>query len=158
VPALKPIMGSRLFLAPQTYNPASDLFVTFNGKDTGWVDQTYNEYHLPIWFTEIGQDRTKENHAEIVKAQLEGCLKFSKANPNKLLGACFFSYADKVWLPAGHSEASFGAHRHGPKGSCTITYTAKDFKFWDKPAGTLNIGFLEKTELYDAVRSAYQAK
>jgi hypothetical protein len=159
VPALKPIMGSRLFLAPQTYNPASDLFVNFNGKGRGWVDLTYDHYQLPIWFTEIGKDRTEANHAEIVKAQLQGCLKYSQANPTKLLGACFFSYADKVWLPAGVSEASFGAHRHARQGSCTITYTNKDFKFGDVPkTGTLNVDVLEKTDLYEAVHSAYQGK
>jgi hypothetical protein len=156
VPAFKPIWP-RLFLAPQTYNPYSDLFVNFNGKGKVWVDLTYDHYQLPIWFTEIGLDRTKANHVEIVKAQLQGCLNYSKANPHKLLGACFFQYADKVWV--GGSEGSFGAYHHARQGPCTVTYTVKDFKLWDVPdTGTLNVDVLEKTDLFAAVCSAYQAQ
>ena len=157
VPALKPTMKPRLFLAPQTYNPYKDLFVNFAGRGRGWVDLTYDRYQLPIWFTEIGQNRIVPDHVAIVKAQLKGCLDYSRANPSKLIGACFFSYADKVWVKSGQSEASFGAHSHARKGSCTITYTAKDFAYWDVPdIGELNVDVLSPTDLYDAVKSVYQ--
>jgi hypothetical protein len=42
-------MNSRLFLAPQTYNPAADLFHNYRGTGKGYVDLTYDQFKLPIW-------------------------------------------------------------------------------------------------------------
>jgi hypothetical protein len=160
LPALS-ALKSRLFLAPQTYNTAADLFQDFAGTGKGWVDLTYDQYQTPIWFTEIGQDRTKPNYVDVVKGQLSGCLDYSKLNPQKLIGACFFQYADKNWTQ-GTSEGSFGTWTHAGAGSCTITYSDSDFTHRDAdgsgnliPIGTLNVDVLAKTDLYDAVSSCY---
>ena len=109
-------MSSRLFLAPQTYNPAQDLFHNYRSTGKGYVDLTYDEFKLPIWFTEIGLNRLEPNHVNVVTGQLEGCIKYSKQNPKKLIGCCMFQYADKVWMQ-GKSEGSFGAWTHAGPGS-----------------------------------------
>jgi Glucanosyltransferase len=98
-------MNSRLFLAPQTYNPATDLFHNYQGTGRGYVDLTYDQFKLPLWFTEIGLDRTKPDHVNVVTAQLEGSINYSKQNPSKLIGCCMFQYADKVWAQ-GTTEGS----------------------------------------------------
>lgn len=149
-------INSRLFLAPQTYNPASDLFKNYRGTGQGYVDLTYNQFKLPIWFTEIGLDRTKSNHVEVVTAQLEGCINYNKQNPSKLIGCCMFSFTDKVWKQ-GTSEGSFGTFTHARPGPVTVTYTGADFTHWDAPSlGTLNIDTLQETDLYGAVTKAYK--
>jgi hypothetical protein len=156
-------LNSRLFLAPQTYNPASDLFHNYRGTNKGYVDLTFDKFGLPLWFTEIGLDRTKDNHVNIVTGQLEGCINYNKQNPSKLIGCCMFSYLDKVW--AKGSEGAFGTWTHARQGSTTVTYTDKDFTHRDVvpgtpnliPLGSLNIDHLEKTDLYDAVTKAYKA-
>jgi hypothetical protein len=149
-------LNSRLFLAPQTYNPAADLFSNYRSTGKGYVELTYDQFKLPIWFTEIGQDRTKPDHVNIVKGQLEGCINYSKQNPTKLFGCCMFSYADKVWK-MNESEGQYGVWTHSrEKPRVTVTYTAKDFTHWDAPSlGTLNIDILEQTDLYDAVKNCY---
>lgn len=149
-------LKSRLFLAPQTYNHADYLFQN-DGSGTGWVDRTYSQYQLPIWFTEIGQDRTKPNYVAIVIGQLEGCLSYIKQNPSKLIGACFFSYADKVWMQ-GSSEGSFGVYTHTNTVECRITYSNADFTHWDVPTpGTLNVDLTSRTPLFDAVKQSYSS-
>lgn len=151
-------LNSRLFLAPQTYNPASDLFNNYRNNGKGYVDLTYDEFKLPIWFTEIGLDRTKGKHVEVVTGQLESCINYSKQNPSKLIGCCMFSYLDKVWVK-GKSEGSFGAWTHARPGPVTVSYGDEDFPHSrDKslPLGTLNIDILEKTDLYGAVTKAYK--
>jgi hypothetical protein len=150
-------LNSRLFLAPQTYNPAADLFHNYRGTNKGYVDLTYDQFKLPLWFTEIGLDRTKPNHVNIVTGQLEGCINYSKQNPSKLIGCCMFSYVDKVWAQ-GTTEGSFGTWMHARQGSVTVTYTAKDFTHRDNnvPLGTLNRDILEQTDLYAAVTRAYK--
>lgn len=148
-------LKERLFLAPQTYNDADYLFRNAEGKGRGWVDLTYDKYKTPVLFTEIGLDRTKGNHVAVVKAQLAGCLDYNRRNPEKLLAACFFSYTDKVWMQ-GTSEGSYGVYTHKGPGPCTFTYTAKDLKINDVPnIGTLNVDVLEKTDLFEAVKSVY---
>jgi hypothetical protein len=148
-------LSSRLFLAPQTYNSANYLFHN-DGSGAGWVDRTYNQYKLPIWFTEIGQDRTKPDHVNVLMGQLTGCINYNKQNPSKLIGCCMFSYADKAWMQ-GTSEGSFGAWTHARPGPVTVTYTAKDFTHWDAPTlGTLNVDHLEQTDLYAAVTKCYK--
>jgi hypothetical protein len=157
-------LNSRLFLAPQTYNPAADLFHNYRGSNKGYVDLTFDRFGLPLWFTEIGQDRTKNNHVNIVTGQLQGSIDYSKQNPSKLLGCCMFSYADKVWAQ-GTSEGSFGTYTHARQGTTTVTYTDRDFTHRDYkpgssqpiPLGTLNIDHLEKTDLCAAVTKAYKA-
>jgi hypothetical protein len=148
-------LRSRLFLAPQTYNHADYLFKNgVSGK--GWVDQTYDQYKLPIWFTEIGQDRTQPDHVNVLMGQLNGCINYNKQNPSKLIGCCMFSFVDKVWTK-GTSEGSFGAWTHTGAGAITVAYTAKDFFHSDtKNLGTLNIDELAKTDLYDAVTKCYK--
>jgi hypothetical protein len=148
-------LNSRLFLAPQTYNSADYLFQN-DGSGAGWVDRTYNQYNLPIWFTEIGQDRTKPDHVNIVMGQLSGCIKYNKQNPSKLIGCCMFSYADKAWMQ-GTSEGSFGAWTHAAAGPITVTYTGEDFTHWDAPTlGTLNVDQIAKTDLYAAIVNCYK--
>ena len=163
LPLLNDRVKSRLFLAPNCYNDAHYLFRDVGGPPPnagkGWVDLTFDKYRLPIWFTEIGQDRTKPNFAAIVRGQLRECLSYSRANPHKLIGACFFQFADKVWLPEGKSEASFGAHSHAAcsrsSQQCTIDYSPKDFTHWEKPAGKLVLDALQRTALYDVVKDVY---
>ena len=156
LPELAPVLNSRLFLAPQTYNSA-DYLLQNDGSGAGWVDRTYNQFNLPIWFTEIGQDRTKPNYLNVVMEQLSGCVNYAKQNPSKLIGSCMFSYADKVWMQ-GTSEGSFGAYTHAGTGPVTVTYTAKDFTHWDvSEFGTLNIDNLQQTPLHDAVMKIYKS-
>ena len=148
-------LNSRLFLAPQTYNPAADLFHNYRGTNKGYVDLTYDQFKLPIWFTEIGLDRTKPDHVNVVTGQLEGCINYSKQNPSKLIGCCMFSYADKVWTQ-GTSEGSFGTYTHARPGTVTVSYTAKDFTHWDVPnLGTLNLDHIAETDLYAVVKQCY---
>ena len=80
------------------------------------MDRTYHQFRLPIWFTEIGLDRTKPDHVNVVTGQLEGCINYSKRNPSELIGCCMFSYADKVWTQ-GTSEGSFGTYTHARPGT-----------------------------------------
>jgi hypothetical protein len=142
-------LNSRLFLAPQTYNPAADPFHNY-------VDLTFDRFGLPIWFTEIGLDRTKPDHVNVVTGQLQGCINYSKQNPSKLIGCCMFQYADKAWAQ-GTSEGSFGTLTHVGPVHGPVTFTGADFTHWDAPAlGTLNIDTLAKTDLYAAVTKAYK--
>lgn len=164
VEALKADLPQRLFLAPQTYNDAVYLFENAEGSKRGWVDLTYDKYRMPIWFTEIGADRiTRSDHLKIVEGQLLGCIKYSRQNPQKLFGACFFSFTDKVWMQ-GTSEGSFGAYTHQRQGACTITYSDKDFTHRDYtpppnskiiPIGTLNVDVLLETKLHEVVNNCY---
>src|SRR5204862_2807364 len=105
----------------------------------GWVDLTFDKYRLPIWFTEIGQDRTKPNFAAIVRGQLRECLSYSRANPHKLIGACFFQFGDKVSLPGGKSARGFGAHPRAAcsrsSQECTIDFSPKQSTACERRAG-----------------------
>jgi hypothetical protein len=152
-----PAIARRLFLAPQTYNEAVYLFENAEGSGAGWVDQAWNAYKLPIWFTEIGLSRTKPNFAAVVAAQLKGVQAYAAQHPERLLGACFFQFADKVWVP-GTSEGSFGAFSHSTNILCRIQYGAEDFTHWENSPceETLAVDVLTKTALYDAVVSAYR--
>jgi hypothetical protein len=157
IPPLKqnPDIAARLFLAPQTYNEANYLFDN-DGSGVGWVDHAWNTYALPIWFTEIGKDRTKPDHVSVVKGQLQGALKYSGQHPDRLIGACYFQFADKVWK-MGESEGSFGAFTHSSEILCTIKYGPEDFTHWEAdPNDTLNVDVLAKTDLYEAVVSVYK--
>ena len=160
LPLLNANVKIRLFLAPNSYNDAKYLFEDVGGPKAGrgWVDLTSEKYDLPIWFTEIGQNRRAQNYSDIVRGQLKACLSYSRAHPNKLIGACFFAFLDKVWVP-GTTEGSFGAHSHGScsgtGGQCAIHYSAKDFTHWEVPAGQLRLETLQRTPLYDVVSNVY---
>ncbi len=160
LPLLHTTVKSRLFLAPNCYNDAKYLFEDVGGpkRGRGWVELTSEKYDLPIWFTEIGQDRTKQDYATVVRSQLKACLSYSRVNPHKLIGACFFSFVDKVWMQ-GSSEGSFGTYSHGPcggtGGQCTIHYSPKDFTHWEVQPGQLRIDTLQRTPLYDVVSDVY---
>jgi hypothetical protein len=126
---------NRIFLAPQTYNPASYLYVqgtepNLNGM--GWVPATFARYQaaypqtgylgkggFPILFTEIGQSRVGQlpNPASVIQAQLSTSISWAAQNPGVVLGTTFFEYGDKVWLcptgdPCSQSEGTFGAWSH----------------------------------------------
>jgi hypothetical protein len=150
-------MNSRLFLAPQTYNPARDLFQDYRGTGRGYVDLTFDRFGFPIWFTEIGLDRMKPDHVNVVTGQLQGCINYSKQNPSKLIGCCMFQYADKAWAQ-GTTEGSFGTLTHTGPVHGPVTFTAADFTHRDNnvPLGTLNIDTLAKTDLFAAVTKAYK--
>lgn len=163
MPPLKadPAIAPRLFLAPQTYNPAAYLFEDAESSGSGWVDQAWKAYELPIWFTEIGKNRMDNDHVAVVAGQLKGVLKYSAEHPDRLIGACFFQFADKVWVP-GTTEGSFGAFSHGSETLCSIQYGPEDFTHWDikeselkASDNTLNVDVLVKSDLYEVVKSAY---
>jgi hypothetical protein len=147
---------SRLFLAPQTYNDANYLFHDAESKGRGYVDVTWEKYQVPILFTEMGRCRVYPDHVEFVKGQLTGCIDYSRRNPEKLIGFCFFSFTDKVWAQ-GTSEGMFGTLTHSDKVLCNITYSAKDFtrSIGAKPIGTLNVDHLDATTLYAPVQGCY---
>jgi hypothetical protein len=149
---------SRLFLAPQTYNNATYLFETVGGGNGGWVDMAWQKYRTPIWFTEIGQSRVMADAADVVKNQLLGVRQYAIRHPDRLIGACFFQFADKVWLKPGESEAEFGAFSHTDRIQCTIRYSAKDFTHWEASSDdTLKVDVLAPSSLFAAVRSVYTA-
>lgn len=155
VPLLADIRN-RLFLAPQTYNDATYLFTNAEGSNQGWVDLAWNTYKLPILFTEIGKSRLDATTPGYVTGQLQGVKSYCAKFPERLLGACFFQFLDKVWVQ-GTSEGSFGAFSHTNNGACTIRYTAKDFTHWDVncDGDTLLVEQISPTFLYGAVKSVY---
>ena len=156
VPPLRAV-ASRLFLAPQTYNDAFYLFENAENSGSGWVDQAWNAYGLPIWFTEIGRNRLDPQHVPVVTDQLQGVLKYSGQHSDRLIGGCFFQFADKVWLPRDKSEANFGAFAHSSEILCSIQYGPEDFTHWEVNCNdTLNVDKLVETDLYGAVKSVYK--
>lgn len=151
-------LNKRLFLAPQTYNQAEYLFKNAEGSGKGYVDLTYEKYQKPILFTEIGYDRTNSNYQQVVQGQLSESINYAAQNPNKLVGICFFQFADKVWK-AGTSEGSFGANSQGDGKMCTINYVNADFTHWDSKYIQnipLNVNNLVHTPLYDIVVKNYK--
>jgi hypothetical protein len=159
VPTLLPTLGSRMILAPNTTNPAGDLFTDFAGQGKGWVQLTYEKYSVPILFTEISVNRLQNDYQSIIKGQLSGAVDYANKNSNQLLGTCFFEFADKVWVP-NTTEGSFGAYSHGSSSS-TVTYSSKDFTHWDvnkgctDPASTLSVDSLTKNPAADIVKAVY---
>jgi hypothetical protein len=149
-------LGQRLSLAPQTYDTRDYLFVNAEGSGKGYVDLTFEQYQKPILFTEIGQDRTKPDYLNIVDGQLAGCMEYGGLHPNRLMGMCFFQFADKVWIP-GTSEGSFGAFLHGNTTLCTITYGQDDFTHWEgySDGVQMTVDQLNRTLLYDLAVKNY---
>jgi hypothetical protein len=159
VPTLQPLLGSRMILAPNTTNPAGDLFTNFAGQGKGWVQLTYEKYSVPILFTEISVNRLQADYQNTITGQLTGAVTYANKNPGQLLGTCFFEFADKVWVP-GTTEGSFGAYSHGSTVS-TVTYSPKDFTHWDvntgctNPLSTLNVDTLTANPAAGIVKSVY---
>jgi hypothetical protein len=151
-------LSQRLFLAPQTYNSASYLFKTVDGNKAGYVDLTWDRYHIPLLFTEIGLGRDKPEHVQFVRDQLQNCIAYNGAHPDRLLGFCFFQFADKVWMQ-GTPEGSFGAHSHTNQLLTTVHFSAADFTHWDVDPAPLSdqmtVDVLAKTDLYNAVSDSY---
>ena len=125
------------------------------------MDLTHDEFKLPIWFTEIGLNRLEPNHVNVVTGQLEGCIKYGKQNPKKLIRTPHVSICRQS-LDAGKERVLFRRLDHAGPGPITVTYnegdfTHRDYNGKDKiPLGTLNIDVLEKTDLYAAVTTAYK--
>ncbi len=164
LPLIRAQVGERLFLAPQTYNDAKYLFRNADGHQDadghGWTQLTYKEYGLPIWFTEIGQDRTKADFEQIVGEQLHRAMEYARMKPGELIGACFFSFADKSWKQENPpvSEGSFGAYTHTSQNHCVIEFDGADFTHWEAPAlGSLAIDVLKSTPLHDVVSRVYHS-
>jgi hypothetical protein len=126
-----------LFLAPQPQNPASDLFVNFNGTGRGYVPQTFEKFGVPLLFTELGNNRQEPNYEAVVRGQLEGSLAYGAAHPDEFLGICHFQFADKVWkcpqFQCRDSEGSFGTHSHTDRVLVTVDYVPEDFTHTDGP-------------------------
>ena len=89
-------LQSRLFLAANTFNDAFYLFHNAESSGKGYVQLTYDQFHKPLLFTEIGQDRTKPNYLRVVNGQLSESIAYGAAHPEQLLGICHFQFADKV--------------------------------------------------------------
>ncbi len=160
--ALTPVstrnLGSRLFLAPQTYNEAAYLFQNAEGSGTGYVDLTFQKYQKPLLFTEISLDRTKPGYLNVVDGQLKGSLAYAASHPGALLGACYFQFADKVWKQ-GTTEGAYGAFSHTDTVLCTVKYGNGDFTHWDHGScdgNQLNVGQLAQNPVYDVVVQNYK--
>jgi hypothetical protein len=151
-------LNNRLFLAPQAYNDGEYLYENAQGAGKGYVDLTYEKYHKPILFTEIGLDRTKPNYQNFVQRQLSDSIRYGSQNPDKLIGICFFQFADKVWKGPGDSEGSFGAYSHGGGKMCTITYAPEDFTHWENNCNnvSMTVDTLIATPLHDIVVKNYK--
>ncbi len=151
-------LQGRLILTPQTYNDANYLFQNAEGSGQGYVDLTWTRYQKPILFTEIGMDRTKPNYQQVVQQQLQGCFTYNQSHPERLIGPCFFQFADKVWLPQGSSEASFGAYSHSGQNLCTINYGPPDFTHWDANCNNnqMVVDVLTPSPLHDVVVGVYK--
>ena len=52
-------LNSRLFLAPTNLQPGLGSVHNYRNTNKGYVDLTFDKFGLPLWFTEIGLDRTK---------------------------------------------------------------------------------------------------
>jgi hypothetical protein len=156
--ALNDSLGQRLFLAPQTYNTAEYLFQNAEGSGQGYVDLTWNRYQKPLCFTEIGLGRDKPNHVSVVHDQLRASLQYDTLHPGRIFGACFFQFADKVWMQ-GTPEGMFGAYSHTNNVFATIQYSAGDFTHWDVPEPVpdqMTVDDLTPSDLLDAVMGAYK--
>jgi hypothetical protein len=133
-------LQSRLFLAPNTFNIASYLFHDAESSGKGYVQLTYDQFHKPLLFTEIGQDRTKRDYLDVVEGQLRESIDYGAAHPEQLLGICHFQFADKVWkCPTNEcrdSEGAFGTHSHTQEFLETVNYVEEDFTHFDCKPGT----------------------
>ena len=168
-------MRDRLFLATQPQNPADDLFVNFRGTGMGYVQATYNNFGVPLLFTELGRSRSicvpnpppskgctltpDPDYLDIVRGQLQQSVAFGTQHPEQLLGICHFQFSDKVWLcPTGGlcpTEGSFGTHKHSTNLLCVVNYVPDDFTHWEGRNEPLKPDVLEQNPTYALVRTAY---
>ena len=159
-------LQNRLFLAPQPQNDAVYLFDNAEGSGMGYVELTYNRFHKPLLFTELGHDRTKPDYLNVVEGQLTRSIAYGAQHPEQLLGICHFQFDDKVWLcptgdPCGDSEGSFGVFSHTNTVLFTVDYVPRDFTHFD--TGPCNNEHLRPDQLtrnpvYAKVVSAYTAR
>lgn len=150
-------LSGRLFLAPQSYNDAAYLFENAEGTGKGYLDLAFERYRKPLIFTELGMDRTKPKYLAVVDGQLRGSISYAAQHPERLLGTCFFQFADKVWKQ-GTSEGSFGAFSHTSDVRCTVEYGNDDFTHWehDCAANQLRVDQLSKNPIYDVLVRNYR--
>ena len=128
-------LQNRLFLAANTFNDAFYLFHNAQSSGKGYVQLTYDEFHKPLLFTEIGLDRTKPNYLAVVNMQLSESIAYGAAHPEQLLGICHFQFADKVWKCPTHSctdsEGAYGTQSHTEDFLPTVNYVDADFTHFD---------------------------
>jgi len=173
-------LQNRLFLAPQPQNDAVYLFDNAEGSGMGYVQLTYNRFHKPLLFTELGNSRSRfdqslqrwvpnPNYLEVVDGQLTRSIAYGAQHPEQLKGICYFQFDDKVWLcptgdpPGGNcpSEGSFGVFSHTNTVLFTVNYVPGDFTHFD--IGPCNNEHLRPDQLtrnpvYAKVVSAYTAR
>ena len=133
------------------------MFENAEGSGKPYVELAYNKYKKPLLFTELGYSRFKNGYQQFIQDQLSGYKKYQPKNPEKLLGLCFFQFADKVWKQ-GTSEGMFGVFSHGNETLCTISYDAKDFTHWDEKTHNepLRVDNLIPTPIYDILIKNYK--
>lgn len=149
-------LQNRLFLAANTFNNAVYLFDNAEGSGKGYVQLTYEMFHKPLLFTEIGNSRSicghtdpithqcdlwvpNPNYLEVVDGQLNRSIAYGMQHPEQLLGICHFQFSDKVWLcptgdPPGEycpSEGTFGVFSHTNRVREIVNYVPEDFKHFE---------------------------
>jgi hypothetical protein len=159
-------LQNRLFLAPQPQNDATYLFDNAEGSGMGYVELTYNRFHKPLLFTELGHDRTKPDYLNVVEGQLTRSIAYGAQHPEQLKGICHFQFDDKVWKcptgdPCGDSEGSFGVFSHTNNVLFTVNYAPGDFTHFDTgPCDHehLRPDMLTRNPVYQKVVSAYTSR
>ncbi len=172
-------LQSRLILAPNTFNDAFYLFDNAESSGKGYVQLTYEMFHKPLLFTELGNARSicshgnpcqlwvpNPNYLEVVDGQLKRSIAYGMRHPEQLLGSCHFQFDDKVWLcptgdpPGGNcpSEGAFGVFSHTNTVLFTVNYVPEDFTIFD--SGPCDHEQLEPDQLtrnptYEKVVNAY---
>lgn len=158
-------LQDRIFLSPQPQNDAAYLFENAEGSGKGYVQLTYDRFHKPLLFTEIGQNRQVPNYLNAVDGQLSGSIAYGAAHPEQLLGICYFQFADKVWkcptFQCSDSEGSFGAHSHTPTVLRTVNYVPEDFTHFDTgPCDNehLSVDELMRDPVYEKIVANYTSR
>lgn len=151
-------LNKRLILCPHTYNEASYLFKSAEGRNKGWVDIAYDKYQLPILFCEIGCSRlVRSDYIQVIADQLEQSMIYQKDNKDKLLGTCFFQYCDKVWA-TGTTEGSYGVCSNTKDLHYVVKYGVKDFTHKDGNEcknQSLNVPVLFKNAVFNTIKLIY---
>jgi hypothetical protein len=178
-------LQNRLFLAPNTFNDATYLFDNAESSGMGYVEKTYDQFHKPMLFTELGYSRSRcfplpppdkpceswvanvPNYVEVVDGQLTRSIAYGKRHPEQLLGICHFQFDDKVWKcptgdpPAGYceSEGAFGVHSHTNDVLFRVDYVPADFTIFDSgPCNNehLSPDRLTRNPTFEKVEQAYK--
>ena len=146
----------------------------------GYVQLTYNQFHKPLLFTELGNPRSRfdseskrwvpnPNYLEVVDGQLNRSIAYGMQHPEQLLGICHFQFDDKVWLcptgdPPGRncpSEGAFGVFSHTNTVLFTVNYVPEDFTIFDSgPCDheQLKPDDLTRNRTYERVVQAYTSR